>query len=164
MWKRFFKRGNSSKKSDKTTSDGYTPQPANMDLIRMVQTARMAHDDQAQPSQLTMNYWVEAKRNAELDAPAPTSRAGEFRITTDVKHMDALWGAIQRATQEGKLGYKSKVSTQPAFGQSERTARIIVVRTYDADDTADVERVRGVLVGILQQQGQIANSLPYIRL
>lgn len=148
------------------TSSTYHPQPADMDLIRMVQTARMAHDDEAIPSQMTAVYWIEAKRQATIDAPAPTPRAGEFRIATDVHHVDALWQAIQQATQQGALGYKSKVSTQPAFEQRAPDARAICVRTYDAEDQADRERVEDRLRAILDAHQPIVDDaqLPYERI
>ncbi len=48
-----------------------TDDSPNLDLIRMVQQARMAHDAQAKPSQVAAVYWIEAKPLAE-DSPAPT--------------------------------------------------------------------------------------------
>jgi hypothetical protein len=126
-------------------SDPQKPEKPNMDLIQMVQNARMMHDDEAMPSQVPGVYWVEAKCQIP-DAPSPTARAGEWRIPTTVEAVDALWTTIKRATEAGELGYKSKVSTSPAQGQSERDQRMICVRTYDADDSADVERVRQALL------------------
>jgi hypothetical protein len=117
--------------------------PEQLDLIQMVQRGRMAHDAQAQPSQMTGVYWLEAKPLRET--PPPTARAGEWRIPTTAAAMDALWARIKTATEAGELGYKSKISTTPAHGQAEADARMIVVRTRDADDSADVERVRAAL-------------------
>ncbi|MBL8161975.1 MAG: DUF1917 domain-containing protein [Anaerolineae bacterium] len=114
-----------------------------LDLIQMVQRGRMAHDAQAQPSQMTGVYWLEAKPLGSY--PVPTARAGEWRIPTSTAAMDALWARIKAATEAGELGYKAKISTTPAHGQADADARMIVVRTVDADDTADVERVRAAL-------------------
>lgn len=118
--------------------------PINLDLINMVQNARMAHDDTAQPSQVPGVYWVEAK-NQQAAARQPTPRTGEWRIPTSVTAIDALWAQIKQATEAGKLGYKAKASTKPAHGQAGRDERVICVRTYDADDSADVRRVQAAL-------------------
>lgn len=113
--------------------------PLNLDLIRMVQQARMMHDNEAVPSKITGIYWIECKRN-EGDYPAITPRTGEWRIFTTLAEVDAHWLKIKEATEAGKLGYKSKVSTLSPDGDASR--RLICVRTYDADNNADVERIR----------------------
>ncbi|MCA9914359.1 MAG: DUF1917 domain-containing protein [Anaerolineae bacterium] len=116
-----------------------------LDLIQMVQNARMMHDDEAQPSQVPGVYWIEAKRQPG-EYPEPTSRMGEWRVHTTVDVVDEIWAKIKQATQAGHLGYKSKVSTTAAQGQGHRDQRLICVRTYDADDSADVDRVRQALL------------------
>lgn len=117
--------------------------PPNLDLIQMVQQARMMHDREAVPSRMDGVYWIESK---PLTATAnPTARAGEWLIETTTADVDALWLKIRTATEASRLGYKSKVSTSPAKGQSTASARLIVVRTYDADDAADVLRVQTTL-------------------
>jgi len=119
--------------------------PLNLDLIQMVQRARMQHDNETLPSDMNAVYWIEAK-NEQPNAPKPTSHSGEWRIPTTTEFVDDWWVIIRDATQQGELGYKSKVSTRPAHGQANRDQRVICVRTIDADDTADVERVRQKLV------------------
>lgn len=114
----------------------------NMDLINMVQKARMMHDAEAIPSQMSGVYWIEAKREA---SPTLTTRTGEWRIETNLDEVDKLWTDIKAATESGTLGYKSKVSSYPAQGQHQYKQRLICVRTYDADDRADVERIRQAL-------------------
>jgi len=118
------------------------PEKPNMDLINMVQNARMMHDANAIPSQISGVYWIEAKREKSANL---TVRTGEWRIETMVDDVDSLWAKIKAATESGTLGYKSKVSTYPAQGQSQREQRLICVRTYDADDRADIERIREAL-------------------
>lgn len=125
-------------------SDKPQSEKPNMDLIQMVQNARMLHDQEATPSQVPGVYWIEAKHLG--DAPAPTTRTGEWRIRTTVAVVDEQWAKIKQATEAGELGYKSKVSTSPALEQADREQRVICVRTYDADDSADVHRVRDALV------------------
>lgn len=118
--------------------------PIDLDLIQMVQRARMAHDADAAPSQVPGVYWVEAK-SQQPDTPQPTARSGEWRIPTTVQAIDALWERIKMATQAGQLGYKAKASTRPAKGQADGDARVICVRTYDGTDQADVERIAAQL-------------------
>ena len=120
------------------------PKPPNLDLIQMVQQARMMYDREALPSTINAVYWIESKPLTSI-VQKPTALAGEWLIETTVTEVDALWMKIRQATEEGQLGYKSKVSTSPAKGQRDVSARIIVVRTYDADDTADVLRVEATL-------------------
>lgn len=119
------------------------PKPPNLDLIQMVQQARIMHDREAVPSSMNAVYWIESK--PLTSAQTPTSRAGEWLIETTMAEVDDLWLKIRQATEEGCLGYKSKVSTSPAKGQANASARLIVVRTYDADDVTDVTRVESAL-------------------
>jgi hypothetical protein len=120
----------------------------NLDLIAMVQRARLAHDANATPSQVAAVYWIEVKRMGE--GAAPTPRAGQYIIKTTVDAVDALWATIKAATERGDLGYKSKVSTASRRGQPNE--RLIYVLTYDADDTADVERVGAALRALVNTE------------
>ena len=113
----------------------------NLDLIQMVQRARMLHDQGARPSDYSSVYWIEAKRPAG-DYPAPTANAGEWRATLPAAEVDAVWERVKALTARGELGYKSKVSTQ---GLTSRDERVICARTYDAADSADIERVGAAL-------------------
>ncbi len=121
----------------KTPPSGNQP---NLDLISMVQKARLAHDAQAQPSQISAVYWIEAR--PQSTALAPTARAGHWLLHTTIQAVDTVWATIKAATEAGKLGYKSKVTTVGLITPDER---MIHVMTYDADDSADVERVRAAL-------------------
>lgn len=123
------------------------PSDLNLDLIQMVQRARMLHDATARPSELAAVYWIEAKRT-EGDFPAPTATAGEWRIPLTIDNVDSVWERVKALTLAGKLGYKSKISTRPAAGQADPQARLLCVRTYDARDSNDVERVGQALRAI----------------
>jgi len=57
----------------------------------------------------------------------------------NVSAIDAAWATIRQATEAGRLGYKSKVATVALHQRDERS---IYVMTSDADDAADMERVR----------------------
>jgi hypothetical protein len=126
------------------SSDPGKPRPPNLDLIQMVQAARLAHDADALPSQVHAVYWLEVKR--ETPGPGPTSRAGQWIIETTAAEQDALWVRIREATRQGTLGYKAKASTGPRA--EDREQREIHVVTSDADDAADVERVRAALMAL----------------
>lgn len=116
-------------------------QSPDLDLIQMVQRARMLHDKSARPSDYTSVYWIEAKQQSG-DTPAPTANAGEWRVTLLAAEVDAVWEQVKALTERGELGYKSKVSTQ---GLASRDERVLCARTYDAGDRADVERVGAAL-------------------
>ncbi len=119
----------------------------NLDLIGMVQRARMTNDAEAQPSQVSAVYWIEVKPQQPERQPEhqPTPRAGHWLIVTTLGEVDAVWTRIKAATQAGQLGYKSKVATASRGAANER---VIYVMTYDADDQADVERVRAALTAL----------------
>ena len=127
--------------------DNKGPAKIDLDLIQMVQEARMLHDQTARPSDYAAVYWIEAKREAG-EYPAPTANAGEWRISVTVETVDEIWERVRRATVAGQLGYKSKVSTRPAAGQTDPDKRILCVRTYHAGDKADVERVKRALLAM----------------
>lgn len=113
----------------------------NMDLIRMVQQARMAHDADSTPSEIGGVYWIECKPTQQTQSPTP--RAGYWLIRTDTAQVDDIWARVKAATTDGRLGYKSKVATAAHGGDPQQ--RAIHVCTYDAEDVADVARVRAAL-------------------
>ncbi len=124
--------------------DQQTPGQPNLALIQMVQNARMLHDEKARPSDYSAVYWIEAKLKAG-NYPPPTARSGEWRVSLQAHEVDATWERVKAATVAGKLGYKSKVSTRPAAGQTQPDQRLLCARTYDASDAEDVARVEAVL-------------------
>ena len=123
------------------------PPKPNLDLIQMVQRARMLHDQSAKPSSLSAVYWIEAKRR-QGDYPPVTAQAGEWRVKLRLDDADAVWTRVKALTEAGQLGYKSKVSTSPAADQTEADERLLCARTYDARDAADVARVGAALRGL----------------
>jgi hypothetical protein len=126
--------------------DANNPKP-NLDLIHMVQRARMLHDAEAIPSQVSAVYWIESKPHTP-DVSPPTARAGQWVIPTTAAEADSLWAKVRAATESGQLGYKSKISTAPGPGQAQVNARLIYVRIGDSANAADVERVRAALVAL----------------
>jgi hypothetical protein len=140
-----------------------TPPPdpnAALALIQRVQEARLAHDRDAAPSQVSGVYWVEYKRPAHLAGPGPTPRAGYVQLTTTLAEIDAVWAAIKAAMDRGELGYKARAATAPRARGTDVDAREIQIVTYDADDAADLARVRAALTALGIRD---AAALPYIR-
>lgn len=126
--------------SDKSNDEKKAPQDP-LDLIQMVQQARRMQDEQTRPSQMHAAYWIEAWPRQRVK---PTPRSGEWLIETDLAAVDALWLRVREATEAGQLGIKSKVScASPDPQQPDK--RLICVRTYDADDEADLGRVQAAL-------------------
>ena len=124
--------------------EGTKPGQPNLTLIEMVQKARMLHDETARPSDYSAVYWIEARRKAG-DSPPPSAHAGEWRVTLHAHEVDEIWERVKAATVAGRLGYKSKLSTRPAAGQTQPEERLLCARTYDARDEADVARVAAAL-------------------
>ena len=137
----------SNEQSEATVSDQKPKDELNLDLIQMVQKARKLHDANARPSELAAVYWIEVKSGAQ-ECPAPKSSAGEWRVPLTAANVDDVWERVKALTLAGELGYKSKVSTRPAAGQADPDERLLCVRTYDADDIVDVERVGAALRAI----------------
>ena len=113
-----------------------------LDLIDLVQRARMAHDDRARPSQIRGAYWLEAKAPPAL-RPGPTRRAAELRAASDLAEIDALWETLRAATQAGRLGYKAKVATAAREAAPDR--RELRVLVADRADEAELARVQAEL-------------------
>ena len=114
--------------------------PIDLSLIQMVQRARLAHDADALPSQISAVYWIEVK--PQTPGPGPTQRAGRFVLHIPTQQADALWERLRTATRAGQLGYKSKVATA---SRTDDDTRIVHVLIADADDAAEVVRVRAAL-------------------
>ncbi|RMG84095.1 MAG: DUF1917 domain-containing protein [Chloroflexi bacterium] len=110
-----------------------------LDLIHLVQQARMAHDGEAMPSRISGVYWIEAK--PQNQTRQPTRRAGAWICHVTIDQVDTFWQQVKAATQNGQLGYKAKVCTSAPPG-APSDIRPIYICTYDAEDSADVERVR----------------------
>ncbi|MBK8023613.1 MAG: hypothetical protein IPK19_19805 [Chloroflexi bacterium] len=81
-----------------------------LDLIARVQQARMQHDAEVMPSQVSAVYWIETARRTA--GPPPTPRAGHFSITTTIDQVDALWQRVREATEAGSLGYKARSASR----------------------------------------------------
>lgn len=105
------------------------------------------------PSEEKNVYWIYAERKVG-GYPYPTERSGKWLIFVDPEDVDEVWAKIKKATEEGKLGYASKVSTaKPNPLAVNPRSRVICVYTYDWTDEDDVRRIREELrkLGITQK-------------
>ena len=97
------------------------------------------------PSEVTDRYWLYAERKIG-NYPKPTKNCGKWLIFVPIIQVDAIWAKVKIATEEGKLGNASKVSTaKPNPNSSNSKKSVICVYTYDWTDEADTKRIRQVL-------------------
>ena len=62
------------------------------------------------PSKTTDVYWLFAENRTNVNNEMPTN-CGKWLVFRKVNEMDETWEIIKKATEEGKLGHASKVST-----------------------------------------------------
>lgn len=107
------------------------------------------------PSQVTDRPWLGAiRRQGDGDYPQATEKSGKLLIYVSVAHVDEVWAKIKKATEEGRLGGSSKVST--ARPHTKYKSKVICVYTYDGTDNEDVNRIRRELCAL-----GIKGKLPY---
>jgi hypothetical protein len=97
------------------------------------------------PSRSADDYWVRAHHTTKT-YPAHTERGGKWLLFVPTPDVDTHWEQVLQALDAGALGESAKVST--ALKNPRETSpdkRVICVYTYDADDYADVSRVRQAL-------------------
>jgi hypothetical protein len=110
------------------------------------------------PSENTTDYFLYAERSqAATQYPEHTERGGKWLIFVPKDEIDAVWEKVAVATREGKLGSRSKVSTnRPNPRTIDSGVGVICVYTYDWEDKEDVMTIREALRGI-----GITQKLPY---
>ena len=97
---------------------------------------------ESNPSEVTEVYWIYAIRKTGT-YPSATDQSGKWLVFVPVSQIDEVWAKIKVATEEGKLGGASKVSTGlPNPNATEPENKVICVYTYDWTDEEDVTRVR----------------------
>lgn len=100
------------------------------------------------PSLETRSYWLSALNQSLSGRPENREYSGKWLIFVAKNLADQEWGRIRTETAAGRLGCRSKVSTEatnPAQRVRNPSDRVIVVFTYDYRDLADVRRVRARL-------------------
>jgi len=126
------------------------------------------------PSEATDWYWIFASRKkgeyprsddwvfalgGTGRRPECTPRGGKWLIFVNVKDVDEVWAKIKKATEEGRLGAETKVSTvkpKPTDIGYKKGEHVICVYTYDWNDEKDVRRIREEL-----RKLGITNKIPY---
>lgn len=107
------------------------------------------------PSQVTDVYWISADRGRG-SYPEPTARSGKWLVFVQPDHVDEVWLKIRDAVRDGRLGSSAKCATSRPNPNAASSARVICVYTYDAEDVADVMRVRTVL-----RELGVTHKIPY---
>lgn len=105
--------------------------------------------DTRQPSQEKKSPWIMVTISAwHTTASFPRGqRPGIWSMQVPRDQVDALWEKIAKATREGKLGKKARVSTArpPKKGQPVQLDHRIDVFTTNAQDTEEAQRVQTAL-------------------
>lgn len=125
------------------------------DAVELPQVAEFGRPDDAfdevapapypgpQPSVVKKDRWIRVQR-LQGEYPEPTARSGKWLVFIHNDKVDALWAKINTATEEGLLGYDSKVSTR-SLRPGSTEEHVICVYTYDWKDKEDAVRVRDAL-------------------
>ncbi len=110
----------------------------------------------AKPSEVTEVYWIFARRK-KGEYPRSTLLSGKWLVFVDVKDVDGVWAKVKKATEEGRLGGFSKVSSaKPSPLAVSPDVKVICVYTYDWTDEEDVMRIREEL-----RKLGITGKIPY---
>lgn len=64
------------------------------------------------PSTCTSESWLWADNMSSFNNKIPTEKCGKWMIFPSKDTIDENWNILKKATEEGKLGFRSKVSTQ----------------------------------------------------
>jgi hypothetical protein len=103
--------------------------------------------DGDRPSRYTADHYLHAK--GPEPAEGSPRKPGKWLIFVSRTRVDALWDAIRRGVERGRLGHAAKVSTAlPDPLSPDPKKHMICVYTANEDDAADVRRVRGALRGM----------------
>jgi len=63
------------------------------------------------PSECTTDYWIWADNLSDQNFTPPNVNCGKWMIFKTYDKIDAVWDTIKKATEEGLLGFRSKVAT-----------------------------------------------------
>jgi hypothetical protein len=89
------------------------------------------------PSTHTMDYWL-----YQEGSPGTAPRPGKWLVVIPRELVDLWWDRIRFRVAKAHLGPAAKVSTALRNPDATGPDHVIVVYTGDADDEADVMRVR----------------------
>ena len=95
------------------------------------------------PSKVESCYWIYA---TAISGHEPSIDAGKWLVFVHIDEVDVVWRRIKAATEAGKLGSLSKVSTAKANKNAyDPDTKVICVYCQDSNDEKDVMRVRDEL-------------------
>lgn len=95
------------------------------------------------PSHYTVGHYLEA---AGPQPPDGTPHPGKWLVFVSRSRIDALWQNVERAVRAGRLGHRAAVTTAlPHPSAPDPKKHVVFVYTRDANDPADVRRVREAL-------------------
>src|SRR3990172_1092373 len=115
---------------------------SNHERIKNAQRRASQELGNRKPSQVTEVYWLYAERRMG-NYPQPTSKSGKWLLFIPNDEIDTVWGGVKQATESGKLGGSSKVSTaRPNRNAVDPAKAVICVYTYHSSDERDVMRAR----------------------
>ena len=124
-------------------------------LVRQHPRVTEVHSD-IKPSQATDVFWMSARRKRGT-YPNSTVKSGKWLVFVPTISIDTAWAKIKKATEEGRLGSASKVSTaRPNPNANDPSQHVVCVYTYDWTDESDVRRIREEL-----RKLGFTNKLPY---
>jgi hypothetical protein len=116
----------------------------------------MIGPEKSTPSKNTENFWITAYQK-KGNFPEITENTGKWLVFVSLSEVDRWWKKIKFATEQGRLGYASKVSTvKPSPFCADPSKKVICIYTYDYNDKKDVMRVREQLRRI-----GIVDKIPY---
>jgi hypothetical protein len=111
------------------------------DLRTMLREVAAPYAD-SKPSVVCDVPWIYADRK-DREYPPPTPQSGKWLVFVRLEQVDAMWKEVKVATEQGRLGHSSKVSTAKRNPNAiDPKAKVICVYTYDWTDRADAMRVR----------------------
>lgn len=124
--------------------------------IKVVYKEPLDKKSNLSPSMEKSSYWLAARRK-KGDYPKDTTRSGKWLLFVDKTEIDQMWEKVKFATEEGRLGASSKVSTakENPHAATSKTG-VICVYTYDSEDREDVFKVRAEL-----KQIGVNHKIPY---
>jgi hypothetical protein len=95
----------------------------------------------ASPSTFDADLWIVA--HGPGAGPQAADAGGKWLLFVDRENIDEVWAKVRQSVEAGLLGSSAKVSTalpNPMTRKPEK--HVICVYTVDAEDEADVRRVR----------------------
>jgi hypothetical protein len=107
------------------------------------------------PTESFDDYWIYAFR--KNGTYKKSINPGKWLIFEDISFIDTIWTKLKKATEDGILGYSSKVATAKYNpNATDPNTKVICVYTYDWKDEEDVMKIREEL-----RKLGITKKIPY---